>query len=349
MLRYLTAGESHGKVLLGILEGIPAGLKVERGQINLDLKRRQSGFGRGARMAIESDTVQILAGLRKGMTIGSPIALLIENKDDSIDALPAITRPRPGHADLAGAIKYDRGDIRDILERASARETAMRVSVGAICKMLLEEFGIRIASHVIEIGGIARDNKAMLRKVEECSRIGDTLGGLCEITATNVPIGLGSYVQSDRRLDAKIAGAMMSIQAIKGVEIGLGFAAARLPGSKVHDEILFDKKAGFFHKTNNAGGIEGGITNGEPVIVRIAMKPIATLGRPLSTIDIKTKKKVEAQVERHDVCAVHAVSVVGEAALAFIVADAMAEKFGGDSLGEMKRNFDGYIKQVKSF
>ena len=258
MLRYLTAGESHGKVLLGILEGIPAGLKVERGQINLDLKRRQSGFGRGARMAIESDTVQILAGLRKGMTIGSPIALLIENKDDSIDALPAITRPRPGHADLAGAIKYDRGDIRDILERASARETAMRVSVGAICKMLLEEFGIRIASHVIEIGGIARDNKAMLRKVEECSRIGDTLGGLCEITATNVPIGLGSYVQSDRRLDAKIAGAMMSIQAIKGVEIGLGFAAARLPGSKVHDEILFDKKAGFFHKTNNAGGIEIG-------------------------------------------------------------------------------------------
>ena len=349
MLRYLTAGESHGKVLLGILEGIPAGLKVERGQINLDLKRRQSGFGRGARMAIESDTDQILAGLRKGMTIGSPIALLIENKDDSIDALPAITRPRPGHADLAGAIKYDRGDIRDILERASARETAMRVSVGAICKMLLEEFGIRIASHVIEIGGIARDNKAMLRKVEECSRIGDTLGGLCEITATNVPIGLGSYVQSDRRLDAKIAGAMMSIQAIKGVEIGLGFAAARLPGSKVHDEILFDKKAGFFHKTNNAGGIEGGITNGEPVIVRIAMKPIATLGRPLSTIDIKTKKKVEAQVERHDVCAVHAVSVVGEAVLAFVVACAMAEKFGGDSLSEMKRNFGGYTKQVKSF
>lgn len=349
MLRYLTAGESHGKVLLGILDGMPAGLKVDKGAIDLDLKRRQSGFGRGARMAIESDTVHILGGLRKGITIGSPIALSIDNKDASIDTLPAVTRPRPGHADLAGVIKYDRKDIRDILERASARETAMRVAVGAICKMLLEEFGIRIASHVIEIGGIARDNKAMLRKVEECSRIGDTLGGLCEITATNIPIGLGSHVQSDRRLDAKIAGAMMSIQAIKGVEIGLGFAAARLPGSKVHDEILFDKKGGFLHKTNNAGGIEGGITNGEPIIVRIAMKPIATLGKPLSTIDIKTKKKVEAQVERHDVCAVHAVSVVGEAVLAFVVADAMAEKLGGDSLGEMKRNFYGYIKQVKSF
>ncbi|MDD5310836.1 MAG: chorismate synthase [Candidatus Omnitrophica bacterium] len=348
MLRYLTAGESHGKVLLGILEGMPAGLKVERGQINLELKRRQSGFGRGARMAIESDTVQILGGLRKGITIGSPIALSIENKDASIDSLPAVTRPRPGHADLAGVIKYDREDIRDILERASARETAMRVAVGAICKMLLEEFGIRIASHVIEIGG-AVNQKGMLKKVEECAKTGDTIGGICEITAAGVPIGLGSHVQSDRRLDAKIAGAMMSIQAIKGVEIGLGFAAARLPGSKVHDEIILDKQGGFSHKSNNAGGIEGGISNGEPIIVKIAMKPIATLGTPMETVDIKTKKKAEAQVERHDVCAVHAVSVVGEAVLAFVMACSMAEKFGGDSLGEMKRNFDGYIKQVKGF
>ena len=348
MLRYLTAGESHGKVLLGILEGMPAGLKVDKGAINLELKRRQSGFGRGARMAIESDTVHILSGLRKGVTIGSPIALSVENRDASIDTLPAITRPRPGHADLAGAIKYNREDIRDILERASARETAMRVAVGGICKMLLEEFGIRIASHVIEIGGAA-NQKAMLKRVEECEKTGDTIGGICEITAAGVPIGLGSYVHSDRRLDAKIAGAMMSIQAIKGVEIGLGFAAAKLPGSKVHDEIILDKHGNFSRRTNNAGGLEGGITNGEPVIVKIAMKPIATLGSPLATVDIKTKKKVEAQVERHDVCAVHAVSVVGEAALAFIVADAMAEKFGGDSLGEMKRNFDGYIKQVKSF
>jgi chorismate synthase len=301
-------------------------------------------------MAIESDTVQVLTGLRKGVTIGSPIALSIENKDSSIDTLPVITRPRPGHADLAGVIKYDRSDIRDILERASARETAMRVAVGGVCKILLDEFEIRISSHVVEIGGITRNKKAMLRKVEECSRIGETLGGVCEITATNVPIGLGSYVQSDRRLNGKIAGAMMSIQAIKGVEIGLGFAAARLPGSKVHDEIIFDKKSGLFsHKTNNAGGIEGGITNGEPIIVRIAMKPIATLGKPLPTIDIKTKKKVEAQVERHDVCAVHAASVVAEAVLALEIAKAMTEKFGGDSLREMKRNFDGYIKQVRTF
>jgi len=349
MLRYLTAGESHGKFLLGILEGMPAGLKVDKGIINLELKRRQSGFGRGARMAIETDTIQILAGLRKGITIGSPIALLIENKDSSIDSLPAITRPRPGHADLAGALKYDRHDIRDILERASARETAMRVAVGGVCKMLLDEFGIRIASHVVEIGGTSSSDKAMLKKVEKCSKIGETLGGIAEITATGVPVGLGSYSQSDRRLNGRIAGAMMSIQAIKGVEIGLGFAAARLLGSKVHDEIIFDKRSGFSHKTNNAGGLEGGMTNGEPIIVRIAMKPIATLGRPLSTIDIKTKRKVEAQVERHDICAVHAASVVGEAVLALEVAKAMAEKFGGDSLREMKRNFDGYIKQIKSF
>ena len=348
MLRYLTAGESHGKILLGILEGMPSGLKVDKGTINLELKRRQSGFGRGARMAIETDTVQILAGLRKGVTIGSPIALAIENKDASIDTLPAITRPRPGHADLAGVIKYYRSDIRDILERASARETAIRVAVGGVCKMLLDEFGIRIASHVLEIGGATND-KAMLKRVEECARIGNTLGGICEISAAGVPIGLGSHVQSDRRLDAKIAGAMMSIQAIKGVEIGLGFAAAQLPGSKMHDEIIYDKKSGFSHRTNNAGGLEGGITNGEPVIVRIAMKPIATLGKPLSTVDIKTKKKIAAQVERHDVCAVHAASVVAEAVLAFVIADAMSEKFGGDSLNEMKRNFDGYIKQVKAF
>ena len=349
MLRYLTAGESHGKFLLGILEGIPAGLKVDQGAINLELKRRQSGFGRGARMVIETDTVQILSGLRKRVTIGSPIALLVENKDSSIDTLPAITRPRPGHADLAGAIKYDRRDIRDILERASARETAMRVAVGGVCKMLLDEFGIRISSHVVEICGIARDKKAMMRKIKECSRIGETLGGVCEITATNVPVGLGSYAHSDRRLNGKIAGAMMSIQAIKGVEIGLGFAASRLPGSKVHDEIIFDRRGGFSHKTNNAGGLEGGMTNGEPIVVRIAMKPIATLGKPLPTIDIRTKKKVEAQVERHDVCAVYAASVVGEAVLSIEIAKAMAEKFGGDSLGEMKRNFDGYIKQVKAF
>ncbi|MDD5270268.1 MAG: chorismate synthase [Candidatus Omnitrophica bacterium] len=348
MLRYLTAGESHGRFLLGILEGMPSGLKVDKGTINLELKRRQSGFGRGARMAIEQDTVQVLSGLRKGATIGSPIALLIENKDTSIDAMPSITRPRPGHADLAGALKYNTSDIRDILERASARETAIRVAIGGVCRMFLDEFGVRIASHVIEIGGASRD-KEMLKKVEECARTGDTLGGICEITAAGLPAGLGSHVSPDRRLDARIAGAMMSIQAIKGVEIGLGFAAARLPGSKVHDEITYDRKSGFSRGSNNAGGIEGGMTNGEPVVVKIAMKPIATLGKPLASVDIKTKKKVTAQVERHDVCAVYAASVVGEAVLAFELANAMSEKFGGDSMDEMKRNFDGYIKQVKSF
>ncbi len=348
MLRYLTAGESHGRFLLGILEGMPSGLKVDKGNINLELKRRQSGFGRGARMAIEQDTVQVLSGLRKGITIGSPIALMIENKDASIDTMPSITRPRPGHADLAGALKYNSSDIRDILERASARETAIRVAVGGVCRMFLDEFGVRIASHVLEIGGASHD-KAMLKKVEECARTGDTLGGICEITAAGLPVGLGSHVSPDRRLDARIAGAMMSIQAIKGVEIGLGFAAARLPGSKVHDEITYDRKGGFSRGSNNAGGIEGGMTNGEPVVVKIAMKPIATLGKPLASVDIKTKKKVTAQVERHDVCAVYAASVVGEAVLAFELANAMSEKFGGDSMAEMKRNFDGYIKQVKSF
>lgn len=348
MLRYLTAGESHGKCLIGILEGVSSGLKVDESAINLELKRRQSGFGRGPRMAIESDTAAILSGLRKGITIGSPIALSVENKDASIDALPVITRPRPGHADLAGVIKYDRDDIRDILERASARETAMRVAIGAICKALLDEFGIRIGSHVVEIGGV-KDQKAMIKKAGECAKIGETLGGICEITAASVPIGLGSHVHYDRRLDARIAAAMMSIQAIKGVEIGLGFAAARLTGSKVHDEIIFDRKNGFSRATNNAGGLEGGITNGEPIVVSIAMKPIATLGKPLASVDIKTKQKVRAQVERHDVCAVHAASVVAEAALAFEVANAMTEKFGGDSMKEMKRNYDGYIKQVKTF
>lgn len=348
MLRYLTAGESHGKLLLGILEGMPAGLKVDSGVINLELKRRQSGFGRGARMTAEMDTVRILSGVRRGITIGSPLALSIENKDASMDTLPAITRPRPGHADLAGVIKYGRQDIRDILERASARETAMRVAIGAICKILLDEFRVRITGRVVEIGA-AKEQKTMVKKVEESARAGDTLGGICEITATGVPIGLGSYVHSDRRLDTRIAGTMMSIQAIKGVEIGLGFAAARLPGSKVHDEIIFDRKKGFSHRTNNAGGLEGGVTNGEPVVVRIAMKPIATLGKPLSSVDIKTKKKVEAQVERHDICAVHAASVVAESALAFEIANAMTEKFGGDSMKEMLRNFEGYIKQVKAF
>lgn len=374
MLRYLTAGESHGRCLVAILEGMPAGLEVDEEIINLDLRRRQLSIGRGPRMAIEYDTAQILSGLRKGVTIGSPLALLIENKDASINSLPAVTRPRPGHADLGGAIKYDRSDIRDILERASARETAIRVALGGVCKILLDEFDIEILSHVVEIGGIKADvegldfeelkkrtlksplncadkkaEKTIIKKIEAASKDGDTLGGACEIIAVGVPVGLGSYAHSDRRLDGRIAGALMSIQAIKGVEIGLGFRSAVLLGSQVHDEIIYDRKKGFSRRTNSAGGIEGGITNGEPIVVRIAMKPIATLGKPLASVDIKTKQKIKAVVERHDICAVAAAGIVGEAVLAFELANAMTEKFGGDSLSEMKRNYAGYIKQVKSF
>jgi len=374
MLRYLTAGESHGRCLMAILEGMPAGLKVDEEIINRDLRRRQTAFGRGPRMAMEYDTVQVLSGLRKGATIGSPIALMIENKDASIDSLPVITSPRPGHADLAGVIKYDSNDIRDILERASARETAIRVALGGVCKILLDEFDIEILSHVVELGGIKADikglsykeikskvlksplncankqaEKAMVKKIESASKNGNTLGGICEIIAVGIPIGLGSYVHSDRRLDARIAGTLMSIQAIKGVEIGLGFKAAALLGSKVHDEIVFDKRKGFSRRTNAAGGLEGGVTNGQPLVVRIAMKPIATLGKPLASVDIKTKRKLKAQVERHDICAVAAAGIVGEAVLAFELANAMREKFGGDSLSEMKRNYAGYIKQVRSF
>ena len=374
MLRYLTAGESHGRCLVAILEGLPAGLKVDEEIINLDLRRRQLSIGRGPRMAIEYDTIQILSGLRKKVTIGSPIALLIENEDTSINSLPSVTRPRPGHADLGGVVKYDRSDIRDVLERASARETAIRVALGGVCKILLDAFDIEILSHVVELGGIKahvggldyeelkkrtlksslncvdkRAEKEMIKKIEAVGKSGNTLGGVCEIIAVGVPVGLGSYAHSDRRLDARIAGALMSIQAIKGVEIGPGFRSAALLGSEVHDEIIYDRKKGFSRKTNSAGGIEGGITNGQPVVVRIAMKPIATLGKPLSSVDIKTKQKVKAQVERHDICAVAAAGVVGEAVLAFELADAMTEKFGGDSLSEMKRNYDGYIRQVKSF
>lgn len=374
MLRYLTAGESHGRCLVAILEGMPAGLKVDEEVINVDLRRRQLVFGRGPRMAIEYDTVQILSGLRRGVAIGSPIALLIENKDASINTLPVITRPRPGHADLAGAIKYDRGDIRDILERASARETAIRVALGGVCKILLDEFDVKILSHVVELGGIRAEvkdldyeeikkrtlksslncadkkaEKAMIKKIEVAGKAGDTLGGVCEIIAVGLPVGLGSYAHSDRRLDAKIAGALMSIQAIKGIEIGLGFRTAALLGSQVHDEIIYEKKKGFSRRTNSSGGIEGGITNGQPIVARIAMKPIATLGKPLTSVDIKTKQTIKAQVERHDVCAVAAAGIVGEAVLAFELANAMTEKFGGDSLKEMKRNHAGYMKQVKLF
>jgi chorismate synthase len=385
MLRYLTAGESHGEMLMGILEGMPAGLLIRLTDIDNDLARRQTGYGRGGRMKIEKDSVKIFTGVRWGRTLGSPVGLMIRNKDwdnwrakMSPDAAflnnaEPVTRPRPGHADLAGALKYGMTDIRNVLERSSARETAMRVAVGAVCKRFLDEFGIGIVSHVIDIGGVyakvdklspreirrktensdlrCADHEAekrMKKKIDDAAAAGDTLGGIFEIIVSGVPIGLGSYVHWDRKLDARLAGALMSIQAIKGVEIGSGFGVANRPGSLVHDEIFWTPKSGFFRKTNHAGGIEGGMSNGEDIMLRAAMKPIPTLMKPLRSVDLETKKPFKAAVERSDVCAVPAAGVVGESVTAFELADAMIEKFGGDSMDEMKRNFDQYQKQVQA-
>ena len=374
MLRYLTSGESHGKCMLTIVDGLPAGLLVDAKLIDAELFRRMSGYGRGKRMSIESDKVNVLSGLRKKRTIGSPVALLIENVDHSIDRLPAVVDPRPGHADLAGALKYNTKDARDILERASARETVARVALGALAKILLEEFGIFVTSHVIRIGRIEAKIKAsgarqieiiaakspvrcadpaasrlMCREIDEASAFGDSLGGVFEVIVSGAPAGLGSHVQWDRKLDARLAMTMVSIQAIKGVSFGMGFASASARGSLVHDEIFFDGSRGFFRKTNNAGGLEGGITNGENIIIQAAMKPIATLKKPLVSVNMRTKKSVSASVERSDTCAVPAAGVVGESAAAIEVAGAMIEKFGGDSITEMKRNFNGYLAQVRKF
>jgi len=374
MLRFLTAGESHGECLSAILDGMPAGLAVDKRLIDADLARRQTGYGRGGRMAIEQDKVKIISGLRKGVTIGSPISLQIKNKDFKIDELPAVTHPRPGHADLAGALKYDRIDVRDILERASARETAARTAVGSLCKIFLEKFDIRVVSHVVELGGIRTGvagitgseilkrtvrsqlncadpaaEKKMIARIDEAIRTKDTLGGIVEILIEDAPPGLGSHTQWDRRLNARLANALMGVQAIKGVEVGIGFEAARRLGSQVHDEIGFSKGKGFSRKTNNAGGIEGGISNGETIVLRAAMKPIATVGHPLSSVDIKTKKECKATVERSDICAVSAAGVVGEAVCAYVIADCMLEKFGGDCLTEILRNYKAYAKQVREF
>jgi len=332
MLRFLTAGESHGKMLVAILEGMPANLPLSEGDINTELQRRQQGPGRSERMKIEKDEVEIVSGVLKGKTIGSPIALLIKNKA-GISGTENVTKLRPGHADLAGALKYGQTDIRNVLERASARETAARVAVGAIAKKLLSEFNIRAVSKVIEIGGES-SSSSWDKLVEKAKAEGDSLGGIFEVLVSNVPVGLGSYVQGDRRLSSRLAQAVMSIPAIKGVEFGLGFMAAKLTGSKVHDEILFEDK--FKHMTNNAGGIEGGISNGEPIIVRAAMKPIATITKPLNTVDLVTKEPCLAHVERADVCAVHAAAVVGEAVCSIVIADALLEKFGGDSIEEIR-------------
>ena len=374
MLRYLTSGESHGRCMLTIVDGIPAGLYIDKSIIDLELARRMLGYGRGLRMSIESDKVDILSGLRRDRTIGSPVSLLVKNTDYSIDKLPKVYEPRPGHADLSGILKYNLSDVRDVLERASARETVSRVAVGSLCKILLAEFGITVVSHVVAIGSVVSKAKnltfdkiaassikspvmcadagasaSMCKEIDKAIKAGDTLGGIFEISIHGVPPGLGSYAQWDRRIDGSLAKAIMSIQAIKGVDFGIGFGSAAIKGSLVHDEIFYDKKRGFCRKSNNAGGIEGGMTTGEDIVIRAAMKPISTLKKPLSSVDIRTKKAVRATVERSDVCAVPAAAVIGEAVSSIEIANALIEKFGGDSISEMRRNYDGYLAQIKRF
>jgi chorismate synthase len=388
MLRYLNGGESHGKGLIAILEGVPSGLSLTAEEINRDLARRQKGYGRGGRMRIEQDRVEFLSGVRKGSTLGTPVTLLVANKDwenwkEIMASEPGppvtekvVTCPRPGHADLVGAIKYNHRDIRNVLEKASARETAIRVAIGAVAKKLLAEFNMNVYSYTVEIGGVRAslegltsteeafqraeesdvrcpDTEASARMVErirEAKHKGDTLGGVFEVIVTNPPLGLGSYAQWDRRLSARLAMALMSIQAMKGVEEGMGFEAARRFGSEVHDEIFYDKAAGTFHRgTNNAGGLEGGMTNGQPIVLRTAMKPISTLYNPKQSVDIVTKDPQEATIERSDICTVPAAGVVGEAVVAFEMAVAMAEKFGGDNMEEMRRNFESYLAYIKQF
>jgi chorismate synthase len=346
MLRYLTAGESHGRAILAILEGIPAGLKLELGKINQELKRRQQGFGRGKRMQIEQDRAQILSGLKNIRTLGSPITLLIQNKDFSIEKLKKVINPRPGHADLAGLLKYGFSDVRDVLERASARSTVATVGIGAICKILLSEFGINISSKVISIGG-EPSLEAMIEKIRQAIQSKDSIGGVFEVVAQGVPVGLGSYAQSDRRLDARLSQSIMSIPGIKGLEIGLGFRYANSFGSQVHDAIYYSKDKGYFRKTNNAGGIEGGISNGQPIVLRACMKPISTLLFPLESVSILTKKSSQAAVERSDICVVEAAGVVAESNVAFVLADALLEKFGGDNLSDIKQALNNYQKRIK--
>lgn len=345
MLRYLTAGESHGRAILAILEGLPAGLKLELNKINQELKRRQQGFGRGKRMQIERDRAEILSGLKNNLTLGSPVALLILNKDFSIEKLKKVLSPRPGHADLAGLLKYGFSDIRNVLERASARSTVATVAIGAICKILLSEFGIRLFSKVLSIGGESAP-QAMRVKITQAIKFKDTVGGTFEVVAKGVPVGLGSYAQPDRRLDARLSQSLMSIPGIKALEIGLGFGYAVRFGSQVHDAIYYSKNKNYLRRTNNAGGIEGGISNGENIILRACMKPISTLMRPLESVNISTKKASRAAVERSDICVVEAASVVAESAAAFVLADALLEKFGSDNLSDVKQALRYYQKRT---
>ena len=390
MLRYFTAGESHGEALVAFLSGMPAGLKVEQEFLDRELWRRQQGYGRGGRMKIERDTAHILSGVRHGISIGSPIAVLLENKDwkNWQESLPVeqgdaskhkpVSSPRPGHADLAGALKYNFPEARYVLERASARESAARVAIGGLAKLFLRELGIEVLSHVISVGGtalkgeIAWDRIAALHEQEEvllnCAdaetelhmkeevdralKTGDSVGGVFEVVARNVPPGLGTYAQWDERLDALLAAAVMSLQAVKAVELGSGIVAAASHGSAVHDEIGYEKSgafAGFTRSKNNAGGIEGGVSNGEEIRVRGYLKPISTLRRPLQSVDFATREPVKAAYERSDVCVVPAAGVAGEAMVALTLAKCALEKFGGDSVGETRRNFEGYLEQLKNF
>ena len=389
MFRFTTAGESHGRALVAIVEGLPAGLPVEIALINHELKRRQWGYGRGGRMKIEKDQVEVLSGVRHGLTLGSPIALMVENKDwpnwtEVMNAEPRelapeksrrLKRPRPGHADLAGGQKYDVRDLRNILERASARETTARVACGALARQLLTAFGVEIRSHVVQLGGVPEKaleltwaevaaipedaplrcadvtlQQQMIELIDEKRAAGDTVGGVFEVVARGALPGLGSHTSWDSKLDGRLAQAVMSIPAVKAVSIGAGSEASALPGSEVHDEIAYNNETKeFIRETNRAGGLEGGVTNGEEIRIRGHLKPLSTLRRPLRSVDIDTKEEELAAFERSDITAVPAAGVIGEAMMALVLAAAMREKFGGDSLGEMKRNFEGYREQLRGY
>lgn len=372
MLNYITTGESHGRYLAAILEGLPSGLPLDLEFINGELRRRQGGYGRGDRQKIETDCVEIIGGAIKKITTGAPLGFLLTNKDCTLDHMPELYRPRPGHADFAGSLKYDQG-IRAVLERSSARETSMRVAVGAACKLFLKQFGIELVGHVLQIGnakvisesmtaaGIRRGVKGsrvncacrkaealMIQAIDKARRNGDSLGGKYEIRVTGLPVGLGSYVHYARKLDARLAALLMSQQSVKAVEFGDGVAIAGASGSSAHDEIFYSKSRGYYHKTNHAGGVEGGMSNGEELIARVTMKPIATLSKPLASVNMNTRKSEKADFERSDVCAVPAGSVIGEALAAFGLADAFLEKFGGDSLGDIRCNYENYLKRVRA-
>jgi len=388
MLRFLTAGESHGPELIAVIEGAPAGFAIDLALLNQDLARRQKGYGRGGRMAIERDEVRVVSGIRFGRTLGSPVTLIVENRDFknwekrmSVDPrdrgeAKVVTRPRPGHADLAGVLKYNLEDIRDVLERASARETTARVAIGAFAKQLLAPFGVGVLGYVVAIGSTVAQaaskidllelarvteespvrvadraaERAIIAEIDECKQTGDTLGGIVEVIASGLPTGLGSHVQWDRKLDGRIGHALMSLQAVKGVEFGMGFGAARIRGSQLHDEIGYDAAARRFTRhSNNSGGTEGGMSTGEPLRVRVAFKPLSTLMRPLRSADIKTKAEAAGTIERSDVCAVPAAAVIAEAVVAYEVASAFLDKFGGDSLAEITRNYTGYLEQVRDY